>query len=278
MYIPLNCTMDFTPLQLAPLNAADQNLDMVAESMIMCSKKRKRAAETLDLRELVSHLPFKILRLMLSFSLHTTSPSETLTPWTPSSSSSQYPVSYFSPSPPSPGSTTTPAKRRYIPLLQRFPRPLRTSITSHTSLTTPILLPCHICHRRPSIHSDLASYWACEVCDSQTCYVCMRACKGGGCRSAAAKIGSTLETTGGDTGTPITRGRNICAKCCVEVGAEGRVWCLVCYENEHDRDSRGADESDEEGDDGKLRNLRSGSCVGVEEWLERCGNEPWTGG
>lgn len=106
----------------------------------------------------------------------------------------------------------------------------------------------------------------------------MRACEGNGCQSATVTTSSTPETTVGDIATTATRGRSICAKCCVEVGAEGHVWCLVCYDNEHDRDDKGADESDEEENETKLRNSRSGSCIGVEEWLERCGNEPWSGG
>lgn len=57
MYIPPNGTMDFTPLQLAPLIAADQNPDTLAGFMIASSKKRKRTAETLNLREFVSYLP-----------------------------------------------------------------------------------------------------------------------------------------------------------------------------------------------------------------------------
>ncbi len=106
----------------------------------------------------------------------------------------------------------------------------------------------------------------------------MRTCEGGGCKSATITICSTQGTSGGDTEAVTTKGRSICAKCCVEVGAEGRVWCLVCYENEHDCDDREGDESDEEVEDGKTGKLRNGSCLGVEEWLESCGDEPWSGG
>lgn len=218
------------------------------------------------------------IELILSFSLYTTSPLETLTPLTPSSSSSQHPVSYFSPFPPSPGSTRAPPKRRHTTLLRKkSARPPQMSITSYSSLPTPILLPCHVCHRRPNIHSDLASYWACEVCERQTCHICMRACEGSGCHSTIITTSSTPEIIG-DRANTTARGRSICAKCCVEVGAEGRVWCLVCYEDEYNCDDRRVDESDEEEDDAKLRSLRGGNCIGVEKWLERCENEPWAGG
>lgn len=56
-----------------------------------------------------------------------------------------------------------------------------------------------------------------------------------------------------------TKGKSICGKCCVEVGAEGKVWCLVCFEDDAD-DGGGVGDSDDEGD-GTGR---------VEEWLEGC--------
>ena len=54
MYIPLNGAMDLRPVQLAPIITAGQELDVMGESLTASSKKRKRAAENLDLRELVS--------------------------------------------------------------------------------------------------------------------------------------------------------------------------------------------------------------------------------
>lgn len=57
----------------------------------------------------------------------------------------------------------------------------------------------------------------------------------------------------------VTKGKSICGKCCVEVGAEGKVWCLVCFEDDAE-DGGGAGDSDDEGD-GTGR---------VEEWLEGC--------
>ena len=103
----------------------------------------------------------------------------------------------------------------------------------------------------------------------------MRVCEGGGCQSAAVTTISTLDGSGGTTAP---KGKSICAKCCLEVGADGRVWCLACYGNEHDRDDSRAVESDEEGEQGKIMSLRNDSCIGVEQWLERCAAEPWCGG
>lgn len=209
------------------------------------------------------------------FSLHTTSTPENFTPWTPSSSSSQHLTSYFNPLPPSPGSINTPAKRKRILLpLKNFPRQLPMSANWESPPITPNLIPCHICHRRPSIHSDLPGYSACEACERQTCYICMRACEGG-CQSATVITSSIKDTNGGGTGLAISKRKNVCGKCCVEVGADGRVWCLSCYGDENDRNDRA--ESDEEEND-KIDNLRSGSCIGVEEWLKNCGVEPWSGG
>ena len=75
----------------------------------------------------------------------------------------------------------------------------------------------------------------------------------------------------------MSRRKNVCAKCCVEVGPEGRVWCLSCYGDEHDRNDRAGGESDEEEEKKRTDGLRSGSCIEVEEWLESCGDESWSG-
>lgn len=57
------------------------------------------------------------------------------------------------------------------------------------------------------------------------------------------------------------KGKSICGKCCVEVGVEGKVWCLVCFE----------DDADDGGDRGGESDGEEGSGTGrVEEWLDRC--------
>lgn len=62
------------------------------------------------------------------------------------------------------------------------------------------------------------------------------------------------------------RGRNVCGKCCVEVGVEGRVWCLVCY----------GDDEDEADAEGRMqgrdkKELLSTRVEKVSDWLRSCG-------
>jgi hypothetical protein len=40
------------------------------------------------------------------------------------------------------------------------------------------LSPCHICHQKPKVRTDLDSYGDCEECGKRTCYICMRECLG----------------------------------------------------------------------------------------------------
>ena len=125
--------------------------------------------------------------------------------------------------------------------------------------------------------------------------MCMRVCEGVGCRSSNS-LNTTTTTVenehdlyqcrypkqnqnhGGPEFLPtsqhvhtnhyvagatesVTKGKSICGKCCVEVGAEGKVWCLVCFEDDADDNGYGGGESDvEEGDEAGR----------VEEWLDRC--------
>lgn len=69
-----------------------------------------------------------------------------------------------------------------------------------------------------------------------------------------------------------TRGRSVCSKCCVEVGVEGKVWCLACFDDDADDNGMSSrDSGDEELEDETGR---------VEEWLDsfdegqedRCGD------
>ena len=256
---------------------------MLDESLLLKSTKRKRAAEGLNLREYISLslllTQLTNLRLISPCSLDATASSDPPTPWSPSCSSSQCPASYFDPFPSSPGATAIPAKRRRIPLrLRKYTGPQSASTTSYTPPLTPSLMPCHICYRRPSIHSDLPSYSACGACERQTCYICMRACEGPGCQSEIGTAGSPQQTSNGNNTTTDSRGRSVCGKCCIEVGAEGRVWCLICFNNEHDSEFAREDESDEEEEGGRKRDQRSSKGIGVEKWLECCGDEQWSDG
>lgn len=62
-----------------------------------------------------------------------------------------------------------------------------------------------------------------------------------------------------------SRGKAVCRSCCKEVGPEGNVWCMVCFDDDGEEDRRGRDS----GDDGGVG--EEGNCdeTGrVEEWLD----------
>ena len=181
-------------------------------------------------------------------------------------------------------SSSSILKRRRLPLPASKPTPFCQKSTSTRSLSTstsytqiPNLAPCHICHRRPTAHSDLPGYSSCEACERRTCYICMRVCEGENCRSNNQSSGVTDNECqqsstsgyfpslhkprggeGASFGTAEKRGKSICSKCCVEVGAEGKVWCIVCFEDDADEDLGRRAESDDEVTDETGR---------VEEWL-----------
>lgn len=56
--------------------------------------------------------------------------------------------------------------------------PSASKLGPRTTITTNVLAPCHICHRRPTKKTDLDSYADCQGCGERTCYVCMRECLG----------------------------------------------------------------------------------------------------
>ncbi|PFH58697.1 hypothetical protein XA68_13334 [Ophiocordyceps unilateralis] len=47
-----------------------------------------------------------------------------------------------------------------------------------TAAAAVLLMPCNVCHRRPTKKSDLDSFAQCQGCRRQTCYVCIRECHG----------------------------------------------------------------------------------------------------
>ncbi|KAF2663055.1 hypothetical protein K491DRAFT_686211 [Lophiostoma macrostomum CBS 122681] len=84
------------------------------------------------------------------------------------------------------------------PLEAKIPPPIDHSASD--------LRPCHICHKAPKRRKDLENYLQCQACEHRACYVCSRSCSSNGC------------------------GKQLCSKCCVEVGEEGNTWCLGCYQ------------------------------------------------
>jgi hypothetical protein len=69
------------------------------------------------------------------------------------------------------------------------------------------LSACHICHSAPKRKSDLENYLQCQVCSERACYICARECYGE-CK------------------------KQVCSKCCVQVGEDWDTYCLSCYERD----------------------------------------------
>lgn len=115
------------------------------------------------------------------------------------------------------------------------------------------LNPCHICHRRPTLLSELDQYANCEGCGDRTCWICIRECAGynlsphtvsgpgKGFWGAVKDKGEDImvdayelydpEREGDENGEQEHR-RMVCSRCCVEKGCEGEVWCLGCVRSE----------------------------------------------
>lgn len=89
----------------------------------------------------------------------------------------------------------------------------------------------------------------------------MRTCEGPQCHLRSI---NRHPLTPEDT-TEERRSKKICGKCCVEVGVEGRVWCLICYEDDADGEDREAGK--------KKKELYSERVGRVADWLEGCGRE-----
>lgn len=67
------------------------------------------------------------------------------------------------------------------------------------------LRACHVCHSAPKRKRDLENYLECQSCTERACYICARGCSGG-CK------------------------KQLCSKCCVEVGEQGDTYCFECYQ------------------------------------------------
>ncbi|KAF4337063.1 hypothetical protein FBEOM_9052 [Fusarium beomiforme] len=119
-------------------------------------------------------------------------------------------------------------------------------------VTSALLAPCNICHRRPTKKSDLDSFANCQGCGERTCFICIRECQGlnvdGGSGVSEQELlsrsfhmddvdGGQQEQNSAKSGTRQTnKGWNavghqsvVCSRCCIERGAEGDVTCLGCF-------------------------------------------------
>jgi hypothetical protein len=154
---------------------------------------------------------------------------------------------FFTREPPSPDSDGTLERHAYE----------STDQTMAASKLKMDLSPCHVCHRRPTVKSELDAFADCEGCTKRTCYICIRECLGvgiGGQEVAEGDYdvldfslpgaGDELEFGTNDTlelsdnlrmrkpwEKPMAAAhrRMICSRCCVETGTEGEVWCLGCF-------------------------------------------------
>ena len=79
-----------------------------------------------------------------------------------------------------------------------------------------------------------------------------------------AAIRSTQINNGNSRGQK--KCKDICGHCCIEVGVEGRVWCLVCY-NEEEADEKDSSQGK------KKKELHRERAGRVADWLEECGDE-----
>ncbi|KAM0248658.1 hypothetical protein ACHAQJ_009365 [Trichoderma viride] len=134
-----------------------------------------------------------------------------------------------------------------------------------------VLMPCHVCHRRPTKKSDLDSFARCQSCQEQTCFICIRECQSQSPNKTATpplsededvlspsfhmddaddctmspssnihaqQHNNNIHATGrqGMFSMRAAAGSSIhhamiCSRCCVEEGAEGEVVCLGCLSN-----------------------------------------------
>ncbi|PON20348.1 hypothetical protein TGAM01_v210790 [Trichoderma gamsii] len=127
------------------------------------------------------------------------------------------------------------------------------------------IMPCHVCHRRPTKKSDLDSFARCQSCQEQTCFICIRECRrqkdphtppfgkedeeyveqsfnmndADECdMSPVTNIhapqhddNERRDTFNKGSANSSAHHAMICSRCCVEEGAEGEVVCLGCLSN-----------------------------------------------
>ena len=135
--------------------------------------------------------------------------------------------------------------------------------TSEMSSDSTNVSSCHICHRRPTTVQDLPSFTDCEACGLRTCFVCIRACESPRCHQPC--VDNELISTSSSF-TRERRGKRVCGNCCTEVGVEGTVWCLVCYEDDEDEERNPLKNRDK-------KELHDESVQKVSGWLQGCGQD-----
>ena len=118
--------------------------------------------------------------------------------------------------------------------------------------------PCHMCQRRPTTLRDAPAWHDCSLCGTRVCFVCSRTCEGPRCHATLPSTNDNRSFQSFDNGV---RPRKVCRRCCHEVGAEGTVWCRVCYD----------DDTDLETGKGDAETRQAESAGRVADWLDGCG-------
>ena len=91
----------------------------------------------------------------------------------------------------------------------------------------------------------------------RTCFVCIRTCEGTHCQTSTVQRYAEL----GVTEEELPTGKRICSSCCVEIGSEGMIWCLACYNDDTGLDAYSTRRTKEE--------LEAESTNRVADWLTR---------
>ncbi|EPE03959.1 hypothetical protein F503_04807 [Ophiostoma piceae UAMH 11346] len=125
------------------------------------------------------------------------------------------------------------------------------SSSSASTYVSSLMLPCHVCQRKPRRKSDLDSQADCEGCGQRACFVCLRECAGWAANGFRDDCGGQTPTEDASehglchfglsphqsSRKPSSRPwsvssrghrRIICSRCCVERGQDGEVVCLGC--------------------------------------------------
>ncbi|KAH7163101.1 hypothetical protein B0J13DRAFT_29772 [Dactylonectria estremocensis] len=151
-----------------------------------------------------------------------------------------------------PSSSSASHRRRRSSQLRVFQVQPASASRFAPKLTSTILSPCHICHRRPTKKSDLDSFAQCQGCGERACFVCIRECQGwnldaGSVLSEQEVLSRSFHMDDIDDQQSQQQHENhstrqepkkgwaagghravVCSRCCIERGAEGDVACLGC--------------------------------------------------
>ena len=98
-------------------------------------------------------------------------------------------------------------------------------------LSTLVLRPCHICHRRPRTRDAIESYADCTACGQRTCYICLRQCENDYCRFRHIDAHGENNVNNSLSSETYLEGTHLCSLCTTEYvdeDGESLVRCLDC--------------------------------------------------